>query len=456
MTKKTKSIVRRNFRISMAFGILMGCVFPVYARFFVVFKSTAMMAVFTVGCIFAGIAVGCISFLITRLTILKTVALVSSEMELIAGGEADLTKQIRIDSNDGIGELVRRFNQFIDRIRTLVSLTQKSASDSSSFSKSLMVSMEKVSESIDGIITSVEFIEGKTQKQNEEMHETKDALKSLNKAVLSVITHVLELFTQMDSLMDRLVTQSAAIDKVISAAEHTGHVIGDDAGSEDMSLSSVSSDFIRNTEIQLEKSQEHLRQLKSVITGIEDILSNTSILAINASIEAARVGRDGAGFKVIASEIHSLASEQEGLIKSARQSIELSTAEIGQSVETINVSKDNYVSLFKETKTAVGRVMDLVGGIKENTSDVRDSYTDISQMLEEIRSSLDTLDSSTKITVKNLEELEKSSTIIKGRTESMTADSIGIKRITAETFTHANALESAIRGVNDFIKEYKV
>ncbi|MBN2510425.1 MAG: methyl-accepting chemotaxis protein [Spirochaetales bacterium] len=445
-----------NFIISMGFGILMGILFPVYARFFVVFKSPAMMAIFTLGCVCAGIAVGGISFLITRLTILKTVSMVSREMGAIADGEADLTRQIRIDSTDAIGELVRRFNQFLDRIRTLVALTQRSAADSNSFSKSLSGSMEKVSHSIEDITASIDYVSQETQRQYEDMHETKEALKSLNKAVLSVITHVLELFSQMDSLMKRLVAQSKAIDDIIAAAGQTSRIIGSGSVSREESLSSVSSDFMRNTQVQLDKSQDHLGQINTFITGIEDILSKTGILAINASIEAARVGSAGSGFKVIAAQIQKLALEQESLIKAVRQSIGSTDEEIRKSMSIIHSSKESYVTLFQKTAASVAQVTNHVGGIKADTDNVRGAYEDISRMLGQIRKSLDTLDTTTTTTVRNLEELEKSSTSIKGKVASMTEGSERIRSITTETFSHAGALESAVQGVYDFIREYKV
>jgi methyl-accepting chemotaxis protein len=78
--------VRLNLILSVGFGILMGIVFPLYANLFVTFKNTLLLIIFAVGCIIAGIIVGFGAFLITRLTILKVVKSVSSELREIANG----------------------------------------------------------------------------------------------------------------------------------------------------------------------------------------------------------------------------------------------------------------------------------------------------------------------------------------------------------------------------------
>ena len=64
----------------------MGIIFPFYAHFFVVYKSSSLQQLFIIGSIPAGIAVGITAFLITRFTILHVIKMVSKEMESIAEG----------------------------------------------------------------------------------------------------------------------------------------------------------------------------------------------------------------------------------------------------------------------------------------------------------------------------------------------------------------------------------
>ncbi len=93
------------------------------------------------------------------------------------------------------------------------------------------------------------------------------------------------------------------------------------------------------------KLQKQIQEISAVTDQLNGIASSTNMLALNASIEAARAGQSGAGFAVVASKVQELAvdsnrcSSQVVEVVTAMQSqIEITTEQLGESTDAIDSS----------------------------------------------------------------------------------------------------------------------
>ena len=73
---------------------------------------------------------------------------------------------------------------------------------------------------------------------------------------------------------------------------------------------------------------ETSRKIENITANIEDIASQTNLLSLNASIEAARAGDAGRGFAVVADEIRQLAEQSAKSAVDTRELIEGALKEI--------------------------------------------------------------------------------------------------------------------------------
>lgn len=108
-------------------------------------------------------------------------------------------------------------------------------------------------------------------------------------------------------------------------------------------------------------------ELEKAIEGIQDTLKSitliadeTNILAINASIEAARAGTAGSGFAVVAGEVKRLATE----IKSLTASVETSIDEVGRHSTELNNS-------IRQSHETLGNGASIVDGTEESFREIR-------------------------------------------------------------------------------------
>ncbi len=146
---------------------------------------------------------------------------------------------------------------------------------------------------------------------------------------------------------------------------------------------------------------ERTENVKNILSTISGISTRTHLLAMNASIEAARAGDAGKGFAVVAEEIRIL-SEQ---TKAATINIEGILAELGQDVEQVTTSINHSVQtvqeqneLIEETKTkfdaidiGVKQLMSIINDFKgiidtitEASTVIADAVTDLSANSEEV------------------------------------------------------------------------
>lgn len=126
---------------------------------------------------------------------------------------------------------------------------------------------------------------------------------------------------------------------------------------------------------------EELRAKAGLIEGvalsIRDVSDRTNILAINASIEAARAGTVGRGFRIIANEVRSLAGQTGDFAKQ----IEGTIGEFGRSVARIDEAMGQFTRLLDRLRSSFA---DVLSNFQENAKDIDGA----SELLTEISGSI--------------------------------------------------------------------
>lgn len=136
----------------------------------------------------------------------------------------------------------------------------------------------------------------------------------------------------------------------------------------------------------------HTRRIDDIITSVSEISTQSNLLALNASIEAARAGIHGRGFAVVADEVRELASQS----TQSATAIRLILGEIKKSmkdtVEATRTGIENVDAGVSKTQEANEVIVKLGGNVRESRDAVNDIYGIIRQQadgMEEIAISMD-------------------------------------------------------------------
>ena len=135
----------------------------------------------------------------------------------------------------------------------------------------------------------------------------------------------------------------------------------------------------QNTASAFETLKEKTGEVEEMLAGIQDVSVKTGILAINASIEAARAGKVGSGFRIIANEVRTLATQTGDFTKK----IEAKLEELQDSVSEINRNMSGFIRLFSKFQKSFNGVLNNFDQNSITINEANDLLTEIIASIKE-------------------------------------------------------------------------
>lgn len=197
--------------------------------------------------------------------------------------------------------------------------------------------------------------------------------------VQSVNAKVNEMGDNMSAINSEAVTLNDNSDKMNRAGQNV---------SESMTLvltsSHTASDIIAQLIEQVNETNKAIASINKAVELISDITSQTNLLSLNASIEAARAGQAGRGFAVVASEIKQLADQS------------------SQGADSIKNIADNILEKSNRSVMLTSRMKELAEQEQTDIGNAKESFDILNRIIEENAAIAQTVMDKTK----NLEALK--------------------------------------------------
>ncbi len=364
-----KSLIRKYMYSTNLFGVLMGVVFPIYASFFVNYKSSTHKVIFIVGAILAGIAVGGFSYYLTKKIILSVIKDITSKFEDLANNN-DLSVLIKIDSDDEIGLLAECSNKFIEKIKIDMLNISDFVDKLSDTFKELEYSQNNIKKEVNisnnkiiNIDSGIEEIRGDSYSSSEKLNNTvKVNVGEINNDLIVMSDNL----RKADNNSSVIETMSFSISEEMQKIDEDIVYLSNNS----LDAARISENAKEDSELTTKKIEElsvYTKNIENIINLIQSIASKTNLLALNATIEAARAGDVGKGFAVVANEIKNLANQTNKAV-----------AEIQKQINDIENSMIEGLQRIENLNDVIINLNDINNGIANKLDNQKTSISNVS------------------------------------------------------------------------------
>ena len=326
-------------------------------------ESEALAGITTV----TGVAVGIIaivvliaiiiSFIMGR-RLMRPLVKVSTIIEDVANGNIEADFSVVKESNDEIGLIIEKMKELTQSLGSIVGKIRNSSDTMSSNSYELndtssqtLAANNEISKAVEDVAEGSTGMAASISNINENLLEMSNETKDINESVN-------EIRNQTTAVQD---SSKIMNDKIKSMQDSSRKM--------DDGISAISK--------RIETVNTTVDKVSNIVSVIEEISSETNLLSLNASIEAARAGDAGKGFAVVAQEIRVLSDNTNTELENIKQIISSLVEECRYCVQASGTIVEDNAKQKEEIKA----VLDEFGSLDEQIQKTAEKADEIEELV---------------------------------------------------------------------------
>lgn len=365
-----------------------------------------------------------ICFIVGR-RLMRPLVKVSTIIEEIANGDINADFGMVKESNDEIGliiekmkELTQSLGNIVGRIRNSSDTMSANSYELNDTSSQTLAANNEISKAVEDVAEGSTGMASSISKINENLEEMSRETKDINESVN-------EIRNQTTAVQD----SSKIMNDKIKSMQDSSHKMDD-------GISAISK--------RIETVNTTVDKVSNIVSVIEEISSETNLLSLNASIEAARAGDAGKGFAVVAQEIRVLSDNTNTELENIKQIISSLVEECRYCVQASGTIVEDNAKQKEEIKAVLdefGALDEQIQKTAEKADEIEELVTAMIELNDDITKSSNSLTdvsaanaAATEEMNANIEELNAMMNGVAEMAGHMNAESDGLKE--ALSFFH--------------------
>jgi methyl-accepting chemotaxis protein len=290
--------------------------------------------------------------------------------------EGDLTQRAKAATRDEIGTLAKNLNLFLESLSTSMERIK-------AVSKANIEAKDKLLDSGSKAASSSTRIEANASSIAREVGALDTKIEKSSGAIHIIRTSISALNAQIEGQSTMVEETTAAVTEMLSSLDNMGRIMDKDRISSDKLVQEAESGrrVFGSASAMIAEIPRNIDSIRDMAGVIQNIASQTNLLAMNAAIEAAHAGDAGRGFSVVADEIRKLS---EASTQSSRE-ISDSIGGIVRTIEAATSANEETTKAFASIDLRISEVSSSLAELFGNIGEIRTGSRQILTAMVELQ-----------------------------------------------------------------------